>query len=121
MDPEDKSFENPGYEAGGRPVAIGMLAGTSAPDGTNKVRKQHQCFLLLCGHCCIFILNMIYLLPQEHINQLYSKEEQTMDEPTKSRDKHANENKVCHMLTNHIFNFTWCSRHMWLVMFLDKI
>lgn len=61
---------------------------------------------------------MISLLPQEHINQLYSKEKQTMDEPTKRRDKHANENKVCHVLTNHILNFTSCSRHMWLVMFL---
>lgn len=41
MDAEDKSFENPGYETGGRPTATGPLAGASAPDGTNKVRKQH--------------------------------------------------------------------------------
>lgn len=42
-----------------------------------------------------------YLLPQL-INPLYSKELQVVDEPTKARDKPANENKVCHMLTNYI-------------------
>lgn len=43
------------------------------------------------------------LLPQEHINPLYSKELQIVNEQTKSKDKPANENKVCHMLTDYIF------------------
>lgn len=64
---------------------------------------------------------MISLLRQEHINPMYSKEELTMDEPTKTRDKHASDNKVCQMLTNHILKLTLCSLHMWLMKFLDKI
>lgn len=51
--------------------------------------------LLYLYDCC--------LLPQEHINPLYSKEIQIMDEPTKSRNEPANENKVCHVLTDYIF------------------
>lgn len=50
--------------------------------------------MLLYYDCC--------LLPQEHINPLYSKALQIVDEPTK-RDKPANENKVCLFLTDYIF------------------
>lgn len=41
MNTEDKSFDNPGYEAEGHFVAMDTLAGTSAPGGANKVSKQH--------------------------------------------------------------------------------
>lgn len=44
-----------------------------------------------------------------------------MDERTQSRDKLANDNKVCHMLTSRICSFTTCSDQMWLVMLASDL
>lgn len=61
------------------------------------------------------------LLPQERMIPPSNKQVPIVDEQKQSRDRFANDNQVCHMLTNHICSFASCSDHMGLMMLASDL